>query len=63
MKKFREEYRIGLKSFDEIKRSFASYNGHLAHGHTWKLRKKVIESLVLTRAPKDEVDEVPWRRE
>ena len=36
------------------------YNGHLAHGHTWKLRKKVMGSYVLTHASKNEseVDDV-----
>ncbi|MBQ6639325.1 MAG: RNA-directed DNA polymerase [Lachnospiraceae bacterium] len=57
LKKFKEEYRNGEKSFEEIKRSMVSYNGHLARGHTWKLRKKVIGSFVLTHAPKNEPDE------
>ena len=54
LKKYREEYRVGEKSFEEIKRSIVSYNGHLIHGHTWKLRKKVMGSFVLTHAPKYE---------
>lgn len=54
LKKYKEEYRVRAKSYDEIKRSIVSYNGHLAHGHTWKLRKKVMGSYVLTHAPKDE---------
>ena len=57
LKKFKVEYRNGEKSFEEIKRSMVSYNGHLAHGHTWKLRKKVIGSFVLTHASKNEPDE------
>jgi hypothetical protein len=54
LKKYKEEYRVRAKSYDEIKRSIVSYNGHLAHGHTWKLRKKVMGSYVLTHAPKNE---------
>ena len=54
LKKYKEEYRIRAKSYDEIRRSIVSYNGHLAHGHTWKLRKKVMGGYVLTHAPKNE---------
>ena len=54
LKKYKEEYRVRAKSYDEIKRSIASYNGHLAHGHSWKLKKKVLGSFMLTHAPKDE---------
>ena len=54
LKKYKEEYRAGDKSLEEITRSVASYNGHLAHGHTWKLRKKVMGSFVLAHAPKNE---------
>ena len=31
-----------------------SYNGHLAHGYTWKLRKKVMGGYILTHAQKNE---------
>lgn len=54
LKKYKEEYRVGEKSFEEIGRSIASYNGHLAHGHTWRLRKKVMGAYILTHEPKDE---------
>ena len=53
LKKFKEEYRTGDKSLEEISRSIASYRGHLSHGHTYKLRKKVMGSFVLTHAPKE----------
>ena len=49
LKKFREEYRNGEKTFAEIKRSVASYHGHLSHGHTYKLNKKVMSGFVLTK--------------
>ena len=32
--------------------SMTSYNGHLSHGHTYKLKKKIYGSFVLTKAPK-----------
>ena len=54
LKKYREEYRTGDKSLEEITRSVASYRGHLRHGHTWKLQRKVMGSFVLTHAPKEE---------
>ena len=54
LKKYKEEYRVGNMSLEEITRSVASYRGHLAHGHTWKLRNKVMGSFVLTHAPKNE---------
>lgn len=54
LKKFKEEYRVGTKSFEDIKLSMASYNGHLSHGHTYKLKKKIYGSFVLTKAPKEE---------
>jgi hypothetical protein len=56
LKKYKEEYRVGNKSLEDITRSVASYSGHLAHGHTWKLRKKVMGGYVLTHAPKVEND-------
>ena len=53
LKKFKEDYRSGDKSLEEIRRSIRSYSGHLSHGHTYKLRKKVMGSFVLTHAPKE----------
>ena len=45
--------------YDAIKRSLASYNGHLKHGHTWKLKTKIYGNFVLTKAPKGEVTAIP----
>lgn len=47
LKKLQEEFSAGEKSLDDIRRSIASYNGHLGHGDTYKLRKKVMGSYVL----------------
>lgn len=54
LKKFKEDYRNGNKSHEDIARSIASYRGHLSHGHTYKLQKKVMGGFVLTHAPKTE---------
>lgn len=52
LKAFQEKYRSGEMDYDAIRRSLASYNGHLQHGHTWKLKAKVYGNFVLTKAPK-----------
>jgi len=54
LKKYKEDYRNGEKSLEEIGRSIASYRGHLSHGHTYKLNKKVMARFVLSRSPKNE---------
>lgn len=53
LKKFQEEYREGTKTLEDVSRSIASYNGHLSHGHTYKLKKKVMSKFVLTKSPKN----------
>lgn len=53
LRKFKKDYQNGDKSLAEIGRSVASYNGHLKHGHTYKLKKKVLAGFVLTKAKKD----------
>lgn len=52
LKAFQEKYRRGEMDFEAIKRSLASYNGHLSHGHTWKLKAKIYGGFVLTKAPR-----------
>lgn len=42
-------------SFEDITRSVRSYNGHLMHGHTWKLRKQICSNLVFTSADKKQI--------
>lgn len=42
LKKFQEEYRNETKTLEDIRRSIVSYSGHLSHGHTYKLKKKVM---------------------
>lgn len=59
LKAFQEKYRSGEMDFDAIKRSLSSYDGHLQHGHTWKLKTKIYGNFVLTKAPKGEVTAIP----
>lgn len=49
MKLYRRQYACGEKTFEEITQSVRSYNGHLKHGDTWKLRKHLYSNLVFTR--------------
>lgn len=52
LKKFQEEYRNETKTLEDIRRSIVSYSGHLSHGHTYKLKKKVMANFVLTKTVK-----------
>lgn len=52
LKKFQEEYRNETKTLEDIRRSIISYSGHLSHGHTYKLKKKVMANFVLTKTVK-----------
>ena len=45
LKQFERQYAKGKITYEEIKRSLASYQGHLKHGHTYKLRKHVISNI------------------
>ena len=56
LKKFKEDFRTGEKSLEDIMLSMKSYRGHLSHGHTFKLRAKVMRNFVLTKAPKNKND-------
>lgn len=49
LKKIKRQYREDEIAFDEITRSIASYKGHLKHGHTYRLQKKVFHDFVLTK--------------
>lgn len=53
MRAFQERYHQGELAWEDIKRSITSYQGHLKHGHTWKLRSKIYEHYVFTKAPKE----------
>ncbi len=50
LKKIKRQYREDEITLEEVTRSIASYKGHLKHGHTYKLQKKVFHDFVLTKA-------------
>lgn len=54
LKAFRQKYQKGEMELEAIRQSLASYNGHLQHGHTWKLKEKVYRDFVLVRNPEEE---------
>ena len=49
LKKIKRQYRENEVTLEEITRSIASYKGHLKHGHTYKLQKRVFHDFVLTK--------------
>ena len=50
LKRYRHAYRAGKISSDAVRRSVASYQGHLSHGDTWHLRQNLFSHLVLSRS-------------
>lgn len=57
LKAFAKKYAGGKLASEDIRRSLVSYNGHLKHGHTWKLRRHVYSKFVLQRANNAEESE------
>lgn len=53
LKSLQSAYAAGETELSDIKRSLASYHGHLKHGHTYRLRKAVYGSFVLRRDSTD----------
>lgn len=53
LRAFQKRYRAGEMELEAITRSLASYNGHLMHGHTWKLKAKIYGNFVLTKDHKE----------
>ncbi len=49
MKYFPKRYASGDMSFEKITRSVKSYQGHLKHGNTWRLRKHVYNNTTLSK--------------
>ena len=54
LKLFQKQYAAWEIEYDEIKMSLASYRGHLKHGHTWKLNKKIYRNLAFVRQRPEE---------
>lgn len=57
MKAFVKKYYDGEMTFDDINRSVQSYNGHLKHGHTFRLRRHVFNKMKLISGKYPEVSE------
>ena len=49
MKGLRKSYSEGRLAWEDIKRSMAATQGHLIHGHTYCLRKKIYEETIFVR--------------
>ena len=49
MKGLQKGYAEGRLELEEIKRSIVSTNGHLIHGHTYKLRTKIYSEAMFVR--------------
>ncbi len=55
---FQRKYNRYEMTLDKIKRSLASYSGHLKQGHTYRLRKNNHSKFVLTHAGKEDIDNI-----
>jgi hypothetical protein len=49
LRKLQRDYADGSIKLEDVKNSLASYNGHLKHGHTYKLKTEVLKDFVLRR--------------
>ena len=49
LKTMQEKYAKGEMQFADVKQVLASYNAHLSHGHTYKLRQRALSGFVLRR--------------
>jgi retron-type reverse transcriptase len=49
LRKLQQQYRSGEIDLTAIRRCLVSTHGHLAHGHTYRLRKKLYGGFVFTR--------------
>ncbi len=62
LKRFQRLYAIREIELSDITPSIVSYNGHLIHGHTWKLRKTIYRKFILSHsdgALEDDSQQVP----
>ncbi len=49
LQKLQEKYALGEMKLPDIKQVLCSYHAHLAHGHTYKLRRKTMANFVLRK--------------
>ena len=57
IRKLQEDYAAGRVDFNTVRQVMSSYNGHLKHGHTYHLRKKLIYSTSFVRNPNNDSQE------
>ena len=50
IKVFQRAYADGNIELEEINQVLSSYRSHLAYGHTYKLKKKILGDFVLRRS-------------
>ena len=46
LRQMQKDYAQGKIEYDDVRRSIQSWDAHLAHGDTWRLRQKIFASLV-----------------
>ena len=49
LKKLQKDYALGKIDLQDIKQSLSSWEAHLKHGDTWRLRQQIFSNLVFTR--------------
>ncbi len=49
LKKLQNDYALGKINLQDIKQSLSSWEAHLKHGDTWRLRQQIFSNLVFTR--------------
>ena len=49
IKLLQKEYKNRLIGYQKIRACMSSINGHLSHGHTYKLREKLYNKTVFTQ--------------
>ncbi len=53
MKKMRDDYNAGLIEYEDIQKVLPGFNGHLKRGHTYRLKKAVLDDFILIK-PQEE---------
>lgn len=49
LKVYKRQYAAGELEIDDIKQRLMSWMGHAKHGHTWKLRQRMLQDAVFMR--------------
>lgn len=57
MKKLKEDYNSGKIELEDIKKVLPGFNGHLSRGHTYRLKKAVLNDFILKRNSEEDFNE------